>query len=333
MSWTIAQTDQILRWAEHGHLSEAQLQQAEQLAPLKPDRHAWFDMGERFCAYAGALLLAASVIFFFAYNWAELHRFAKIGTALGALASCVVVALFCRPYDTAWRAALFCAAACTGALLALIGQIYQTGADVWALFAAWAALMLPFAALSRSSATWLLWQAVANAAVIRALSQHVWFSVFGVLSTAGGMLAVAGLNLACLIVLERYATALLARPNRHPHRAAALLAVAALAIGACLGWWESSFAILVPVFAAVATAMAMYYRYRRLDTAMLAIVGTATIAVSSAALMRLLSDGDNFLILNLLALFIILSSGGLAVWLRRLHRGEHIQSSSPEASE
>ena len=63
----------------------------------------------------------------------------------------------------------------TGAVLALVGQTYQTGADVWELFAAWAALMLPFAWLSRSTASWVLWLGVANLALMRALSQSVWW--------------------------------------------------------------------------------------------------------------------------------------------------------------
>ena len=44
----------------------------------------------------------------------------------------------------AGKAALLAASLFVGALLALIGQIYQTGADTFEMFAAWAALILPW---------------------------------------------------------------------------------------------------------------------------------------------------------------------------------------------
>ena len=40
----------------------------------------------------------------------------------------------------------------TGVLLAVIGQAYQTGADVFELFVAWAVLILPWVFVSRSAA-------------------------------------------------------------------------------------------------------------------------------------------------------------------------------------
>ncbi|WP_290437262.1 DUF2157 domain-containing protein [Aeromonas caviae] len=43
-----------------------------------------------------------------------------------------------------------------GALLALVGQTYQTGADPWQLFATWALMLLPLAALGRSPLLWTL---------------------------------------------------------------------------------------------------------------------------------------------------------------------------------
>ncbi|MBC8290414.1 MAG: DUF2157 domain-containing protein, partial [Planctomycetes bacterium] len=46
-----------------------------------------------------------------------------------------------------------------GVFLAVFGQVYQTGADEWLLFAGWAGLILPWTALSRFEALWILWLA------------------------------------------------------------------------------------------------------------------------------------------------------------------------------
>ncbi|MGH6890845.1 MAG: DUF2157 domain-containing protein, partial [Dongiaceae bacterium] len=53
----------------------------------------------------------------------------------------------------------------TGVLLAVIGQVYQTGADVFELFVAWAVLILPWTLVSRSAVQWLLWLVVAEIAL------------------------------------------------------------------------------------------------------------------------------------------------------------------------
>lgn len=52
-----------------------------------------------------------------------------------------------------------------GSLLALVGQTYQTGADIWELFAPWAALITPLA--GRSGAVWGLWAVLLNLTAAR----------------------------------------------------------------------------------------------------------------------------------------------------------------------
>ena len=51
---------------------------------------------------------------------------------------------------------LSAAAVLLGALLAVYGQTYQTGADPWGLFATWALLILPWAVAACFTPLWLL---------------------------------------------------------------------------------------------------------------------------------------------------------------------------------
>ena len=320
MTWTPTQTGQLLALAEAGALSPAQLGEAAEIAALAPSRSDWLGAADRLLAFAGALLLAAGLIFFFAYNWAELHRFVRIGIALAALAACVGTAGFCAPFGTAYRAALLGASLCLGALLALIGQIYQSGADVWELFVAWAALMTPFALLARSSGSWALWLLVANAGLMRGLSESAWFRFVGVLGDPASLFAIAVLNLAVLSSFEAFGGTLLAIGRRHVHRLAALGMVAPLAAGATIGWWEARYLPLALAFAAVAAAMLWAYLKWRRDVPMLALATFAGIAVLTSALARALPQSGHFIELNLLALFVIAGSGFAAVWLTRLYR-------------
>ncbi|HJV25508.1 MAG TPA: DUF2157 domain-containing protein [Aromatoleum sp.] len=320
MSLPDADRESLLALAESGALSRAQLDAAARLLPLAPSGESWLRAADRTLAVAGALLLAAGLIFFFAYNWDTLHRFAKLGLAGTALFACVAVAFVTAPFGTAWRAALLAASIATGALLALIGQIYQTGADVWELFAAWAALMMPFALLARSSACWVLWLTIANAALLRGLSQSAWLHFFGALDRPGALFAIAALNALVLIAFEVAGAALLAHPHRHVMRLAGVGVLAPLAIGACLGWWERDFVPLILAFLATAALSLRCYLGVRRDVPLLAATAFSGIAVASAALTRLLEHGSDFLSINLIAGFVIASTAFAGVWLKRLYQ-------------
>jgi uncharacterized membrane protein len=54
----------------------------------------------------------------------------------------------------------------TGSLLALFGQVYQTGADTWQLFFGWAVLITPWVIIARFPALWLLWLGLVNTGLI-----------------------------------------------------------------------------------------------------------------------------------------------------------------------
>ena len=319
MKWTRDQRALLLRLAESGELRRDQLAHASAQGALRPTPAEWRTLLDRVFAFGGALLLSAAAVFFLAYNWEAMHRFARLGLVVGVLAACCAGALAARPLGVAWRAALFGACVATGAVLALVGQTYQTGADVWQLFAAWAALMLPFAWLSRSSASWMLWLGVANLALMRALSQSVWWGFFDTLSNAQTLLAIAAFNLIVLLVFEGFAPRLIAQPARWLHRLAARGVLAPLCAGAVLGWWESEFRIVAATFSVVAgLAAAVYHRARR-DLPILALAVYGGIAVLAAGLVKLLGV-ENFLNMNLVGLFIIAASAGAGVWLAGLHR-------------
>ena len=154
---------QILHWAERGHLPSQNINAALELAQVLPNPDRWRKFLSLLLLATGTLLAGSGVIFFFAYNWnglPSLIRFAIVETLLIA------------GFAVAWlkqglpgRAALFFAALMTGALLALIGQTYQLGADPWQLFALWAILILPWAFAARQPDLWLLSLLLANVAL------------------------------------------------------------------------------------------------------------------------------------------------------------------------
>src|SRR5690606_26743262 len=73
---------------------------------------------------------------------------------------------FRRQFQLIRQLLLLIASIITGSLLALFGQIYQTGADTWQLFFAWAILITPWVVIARFPALWLLWLGLINALLL-----------------------------------------------------------------------------------------------------------------------------------------------------------------------
>ena len=322
MSWLeeVRKRDQLLDWTEQGLLTPAQTERA--LAPEHPwpAPRQWRQALDLLLAYVGSLLLALGVIFFFAFNWDELHRLFKLALALTVLSGFAGAALWLPRESTLYRACLFGAALATGGTLALVGQIYQTGADIWQLFASWSLLILPWALLSRSVACWGLFWVVVNLALLRYFAvQHGWPGMH-----ADGVRMLLGIalgNLLLLLVFELLASRLFRQPGRSLPRLALFAMLAAVSLGSCIGWWHAEYrGFLVALGLVFMTVLPCYLQLRR-DLLVLALLAYSLVLVGSAGVARwLLGHLDEFELLNVLGLFVLLGSIMATLWLHRVHR-------------
>lgn len=129
------------------------------------DAAFWHRRAMRALLALGAGHLLVGIVFFFAYNWADLAAFAKFGLIQVGIVACVALSIRLAIESAAGQALLIGASVLTGVLFAVIGQVYQTGADAYELFVAWSVLILPWVIASRSSAHWFLWMAICFAAL------------------------------------------------------------------------------------------------------------------------------------------------------------------------
>ncbi len=120
----------------------------------------------------GALQILTSVIFFFAANWSLLNKWERMVPIAGLLICCGLVS-WLRHGTLIGRLFLTAAMVLVGVFMAVFGQIYQTGADAWTLFASWAALTVLWVIISQFWPLILLWLAVFQVAVFLCMEQVI----------------------------------------------------------------------------------------------------------------------------------------------------------------
>jgi uncharacterized membrane protein len=69
----------IFAWSERGAVNNTQL--ALEVAGVLPKAGDWRVFLDRLLLWSGAIALAAAAVFFIAYNWQDLGKFAKFGLA------------------------------------------------------------------------------------------------------------------------------------------------------------------------------------------------------------------------------------------------------------
>ncbi len=123
-------------------------------ASATPPRAEWARLVDLTLLVLGAMLTVAGVTFCFAFNWAKIPAFGKFGL-IGAGITFAVGIAHVRTVDRpVGKIAIVVAALLIGPLLVVYGQRYQTGADPYELFLAWALLATPWAIAARSSLLW-----------------------------------------------------------------------------------------------------------------------------------------------------------------------------------
>lgn len=326
---TAADRALIRGWRRAGALSVASGEAAagEDLDDASPPPALWRAFLDRFALWLGVALCAAGAVCFVAANWEHLGKLARFAGLQAALVLTAAAAFRLGPARRGGQAALWLATILLGALLALIGQTYQTGADTWELFALWTALALPWTVAARNAAQWLTWALLLNLAFGLWLGLHPDDLLF-----AGdrATMTVGLLDLGLLALHE-------AGGRRWPEFAGAgarrlltAVAVALLSLGAMSEILDGRTPQSLPpigvaclVWAAATVALLVFAVRVRRDLPILAAVALGIIAVSTTFLIEILFDGREPAGYFLLIALAVLAQAALAAFaLRRLARGE-----------
>jgi uncharacterized membrane protein len=328
-------------FAAHYKLSASAVEAALELAGAQPSRSDLARFAVRLLKLAGVLSLAAGLVFFIAANWEALAVLGRFVLVEVVLVLSVAVALWKPPPLALGRYALLLAFIATGALLALFGQTYQTGADVYELFLTWAILGVLLALAGQWSVTWAAWVLVLNVALwlyVGWQPQSGWFWL---------LIGIWSLELSALLLVPMildiglWLTSAYLQNGRFAALAPPWLGRFALAGAMLFGTWAGVIAIfgselgnasvdgltLVILLALLAAIAALTLRQRR-DVFPLALIAGSLIVLTTAALGRAL-DFDEIGVFFLLSLWLIASSTVSGHLLMRVVRAWRAEVAAP----
>lgn len=292
----------------------------------------WRNLLSSQALWLGAILLASGLICLLAANWTSLGKWTRLVGLQVLLIATVGLAFWdVRRRGTKgnlFLAIMILAAVGVGALLGLVGQTYQTGAQGWQLFAWWTLLLLPWALAARRPGLWLFWLALMNIAL--ALWLAVGHSFLGVNYLRGslGTWQQALPNLLCLVLWHGYGERVGAYGKAGMRLLTALaLWPLAMEVGYCImdfsGYSEPMGPLLILGVIWLVASVVLWRRSSRSgheDLWVLAIVGIGAIGVSLAFFQSVLNDSGSLEALLSVLSFVVLIEAAWVAWrILRLH--------------
>ncbi len=121
----------------------------------------------------GSGLMCAGIIFFFAFNWEELHKFVKLGMIIVLLLSSIIPVIFLSLKPIYDKILLTVSTVLVGVAFAVFGQIYQTGANAFDFFLAWTLFVVVWAFSTRFSPMWVIFLILTTITTILYIDQEI----------------------------------------------------------------------------------------------------------------------------------------------------------------
>lgn len=279
------------------------------------DSIAWLKFLKVFFLGLGVSFSVAGIIFFFAYNWDELHKFVKLGLIAGLFMATSLTPLLTNLNPLLKKVLLTVSSLLVGVFLAVFGQVYQTGANAYDLFLNWTLFITLWVVIVNFAPLWTIFIALLNITVFLYAEQvaHDWTDVF----VYTFLFLVNAFALSIFILSSKFVSRL-RQPNWFVH----LLALSAIVygtLGACVGIFdppENPFYILL-LTGTLLYVTGVWHGLKTKSSFYIAIIGFSLIVIFSAFLIKLSDGAGMFLIVSL---FIMASVTSLILLLINLHK-------------
>ena len=280
----------------------------------------WASFTRLFLLGTGASFTLAGIIFFFAYNWADMHKFLKLGLIELLILVTTGAALFWKGSKTVKSTLLTASAVLVGVLFAVFGQIYQTGANAFDFFWGWTYCVVLWVLVANFQPLWFIFLALLNTTFILYTQQVATHWSFNFVCDVLFIL-----NASAIIVWEYLAAKGKVKiQHKWFPRVVGLAAITAVTVS-MIALLFSDFSTdygLCYVLGLSMNGAGVWYGLRSKDLFYLSAIPFSAIAVLTAMLVRL---GEHFMefMLMLATLFVIGSITLLAQYLVKLNREWH----------
>jgi len=285
------------------------------------NQNDWSKFIKTFLMSLGIAFLVSGVIFFFAYNWASLHKFAKLGLVQVLLIAMVSVAVFSNLNKNVKGIILMGAGMLVGAMFAVFGQIYQTGANAYDFFFGWTAFIALWVFVSNFGPMWLLFLALINVSVWQYFEQ-----VLGRVDEVKMLDLLFVINVLYLISLKVLAhfEKIDAVP-RWLERVIVLVSISYLTWNVSYQIMDfDSMSFLTFGLALVALPLGIFYGKKQKDTFFIATIGLSIILIVLTLLIRGLFEGaDGLGGFFIISIYMIASISGLIFSIINLNKQWH----------
>lgn len=139
---------------DSGRISPAAWSRALDVCGFRPDGKAWLTYWRQVFLLSGVLFFLAGIICFIAWNWDDMQPFARMTLVGVIVAGAGIGSVAVGPDSRPGQALLLACGVAMGPLLAVFGQTYQTGAELWELFRVWTVLLVALAIAGKQAGLW-----------------------------------------------------------------------------------------------------------------------------------------------------------------------------------
>lgn len=266
------------------------------------NKKSWHTFLRLFFISLGVGFTMAGILFFFAYNWAELHKFIKIGLIEGVLILIIALILFSKIRLDIKNILLTGASILVGVLFAVFGQIYQTGANAYDFFLGWTLFITIWVVISNFAPLWLVYITLINTTIVLYSQQvaHDWSELFLL-----NILFIVNVIFLLISIVGKKIIKETNSPNWFTNTLA--LAITGIStFGISLGLFDNyqeNLQTLV-LLTLILYAVGIWYGLKEKNSFYLAIIAFSVIVICSSILIKLSDDMSMFFFISL---FIIAS--------------------------
>lgn len=264
------------------------------------DADAWHKFLKLFFLSVGVAFTVAGILFFFAYNWNDLHKFTKIGLIEGLIIVLTLVVLFSKINENFKNILLAGVSVLVGVLFAVFGQVYQTGANAYDFFLGWTMAITLWVIISNFPPLWLIFITLINTTFILYTQQVVshWSDI--VIPTI--LFVMNSLFLIGLLTAPKFINGFKA-PNWLTN-SVALFAVTCATAGIIFGIFDEDNFTVLAIITLIAFTAGILYGLKTKRTFYFTVIPLSIIIMITALIIRV---ADSFEVLLGVGLFVVIS--------------------------